>query len=343
MIHTTPHGAAYAHFVGNLPYLPKATDDFTRGLFARTPDKALECAYIQPDKPYACGWLKFDVDRIDACAAWIDQHMPRPHFTVGNPRNGHGHLAWGLKSPVVRSMNGRPAPLKLLTAVEAGVTRLIGADARYTGLTIKTPHHPQWFTQEYDGPLYDLTDLLDALPASVSTRKVERREYVGEGRNVDLFDTVRFWAYGHALDARNAGDYLRWQAAVLSHAQAHNTFAAPLPDREVQSVARSIAQWTWKHAHGLAGSKIGGAKRSKLKSWQRDEMSAQEARERMSQGAHRTHAVMRNRTFDAITDAIGQLAAQGNHTPTHRQLAESAGVSLSTVRRFRAGQGWGGN
>ncbi len=34
---TTGQGRAYAHFVASLPYFPRATDDFGRGLYGRTP------------------------------------------------------------------------------------------------------------------------------------------------------------------------------------------------------------------------------------------------------------------------------------------------------------------
>lgn len=336
------YATAYAHFVGNLPHSPRATNDFQReGLHRHDKRTALSSRYIQPDRPYQAAWMKLDIDRVEACAAWIDQGAPRPHLIMGNPRNGHGHLLYGYKTPIVTSLGGHAAPLRFMANVEAGFTRMFGADPAYSGHTVKTPFHPSWFTHVHDGPLYDLAELVDALPSSISTRPVPRTEYVGNSRNLALFDTLRYWAYGEVKAAKALGNYSTWEQAVHAHAFTLNAYIHPLPMSEVRSTARSVARYAWRNADHLAASVLGGVKRSKVKSWNRPEMSAQEAKERMAESAHRTHAVMRNRTFDAITDAIGQLASQGNAQPTAAQIAQISGLSARTVRRFRAGQGSG--
>lgn len=341
---TTPHGAAYTRFVSQLPRMPRATDDFQRhGLYRYPQADALASRYIQPDRPYAAAWLKLDVDRIEACAAWIDAGLPRPHLMMGNPSNGRGHLLWGLAAPVVTSLNGRATPVQFLAEIEAGYTRVIGADPAYSGHTIKTPHHPAWYTHEHDAPLYSLSDLAHALPASVSRRRIPRAEYAGHSRTLTLFDTLRYWAYGEATAARAAGSYDRWADAVHAHAYALNGFDAPLTISEVRSIARSVARWTWKHAHTLSAAKIGGLKRSRVKSHNRPEMTPQEARDRMTLSAERTNAIRRNHTFDAITAAIAELAGEGVTNPSAAQIAGRAGVSSRTVFSFRrAHRGTGG-
>lgn len=48
----TPHGAAYAHFMGHLPRTPLATNHFRRdGLHKIRQDAALTSRYIQFDRP----------------------------------------------------------------------------------------------------------------------------------------------------------------------------------------------------------------------------------------------------------------------------------------------------
>lgn len=340
----TPSGAAFAHFVANLPRQPQATNDFRRdGLYRQAQADALGSRYIQPDRPYQAAWLKLDIDRVEACAAWIDQGLPAPHFMVGNPRNGHGHLLYGLQTPIVTSLGGHLAPLKYMASVEAGFTRLLGADPAYSGHTVKTPHHPSWFTRTHDGALYSLSDLLRALPASVSTRQIPRVEYVGNSRNLALFDGLRYWAYGEVKAAKAGGDYGKWEQAVHAHAHALNAYAHPLPVSEVRSTARSVARYAWRNADRLAVSVLGGVKRSKVKSWNRPEMSGQEGRERMADAAERTNAMRRNRTFDAITGAIAELTAQGIVNPTVTRIAQTAGVSRETVYQFRRSQAGHGN
>ena len=331
---STPH----QHFLASLPRRPYATDDFTQGLFHQSQPDALSRRYIQPDRPYQAAWLKFDLDHPEAGATWIDQDVPAPNLLVLNPASGRAHYLYGLAAPVVTSLNGRAAPLKLLGAVEAGLSRVLHADPAYTALICKNPLHPSWHTYVLTDRLYDLGELLEALPRSVSTRPPERSQLLGVSRNVDLFDATRRWAYPEARKAKEAGDFERWQAAVLTQATQLNAFTHPLPAAEVRSVARSVARWTWRHAHTFSTSPLGGTRRSALKSRERPLMRQEEAKEREREGAAYTVRLMRSRTFDALTSAVAQLAAGGIHHPTKAQIADLAGVSTETVKRWWRGQ-----
>lgn len=84
-------------------------------------------------------------------------------------------------------------------------------------------------------------------------------------------------------------------------------------------------------------------KRSGIYSWNRRPLTAEQAREAMQEGGSEggiigapiTHAIRRSKTYDTLTAAIGTLAGQGHHNPSAELIAVTAGVSLSTVRRFR--------
>ncbi len=331
--------AAYAYFVASLPHLPQATNDFRRfGLYKHSREEALASRYIQPDRKYQAAWAKFDVDKVEACAFWIDQGLPPPHLLMGNPRNGHGHLMYGLKVPVVTSIGGRLAPLKFMASVESGFTRLLTADPAYSGHTVKTPYHPSWFTHEHDGPLYELRDLIDALPVSISTRPIPRVEYVGVSRTLDLFDALRYWAYGEARAAKMAGDYSRWEQAIYHRAHDLNLFDNPLAASDVRSVARSVAAWTWRNAERLNGSVLGGVKRSRLKSGDRERLTEEVAQQGRGEGQEHTSRVRRSKTFDAISAGIAALAGQGIHHPSAAQISRASGVSVRSVMNWRAGQ-----
>lgn len=123
------------------------------------------------------------------------------------------------------------------------MTRALGADQAYTHFLTKTPGHSRWRTIWGRQQPYGLDELRRALPEDLPLpRKISRREAVGFGRNVSLFDSLRAWAYRARLE------YSRFEAfseACLGHAQALNTFAAPLPFSEVRSTARSVAKWVW--------------------------------------------------------------------------------------------------
>ena len=68
----------------------------------------------------------------------------------------------------------------------------------------------------------------------------------GIGRNVELFDCTRFWAYRHARDHKN-GLFEQWHAAVRERAMFFNAdlFSDPLGTAEVLHTAKSIARWVW--------------------------------------------------------------------------------------------------
>lgn len=327
-------GLAYSTLVHRLPYKPLATDDFHGGVRPMMPTAALGMRNIAPDLPYAVNWLKFDLDFDESAAKWIDEDLPCPHFVVVNPANGHSHYLYGLERPVVNSGHAKQGPLDYLNAVTVGCGKVLQADPAYPGKFCKTPTHPAWQTHIYNGPLYALETLASALPASLSTRRVARTEVVGLGRNVTLFDELRQWAYGSARAARSRGNYDAWQRAVRQQAEHLNTFDRPLPQSEVRSTASSVARWTWKNAHNFSSSVIGGVKRSRIQSEDRDEMTVEQAHQRQVAGAEHTNLIRRSKTFDAITDAIAKLVGRGYPKPSSKQIAAEAGLSRRSIQRY---------
>lgn len=334
--HTPGH--AYRTFVHRLPYKPLATDDFHLGVRPVMPTAALGMRNIAPDLPFAVSWLKFDLDFSESAAKWMDEDLPQPHFTVVNPANGRAHYLYGLETPVISSARARRGPLEYLNAITVGYTRMLGADEAYAGKFCKTPFHPDWRTHVHNGRLYSLETLASALPPSLSTQKAPRTQAIGLGRNVTLFDDLRHWAYREVRRAKTRGNYPAWLTGVRQEATRLNTFDLPLPGSEVRAAANSVAAWTWKHAERFSAAVIGGTKRSKVKSREREEMTPEEARARMAAGAEHSHLIRRNKTFDAITSAVAQLIASGIAEPSIRQTAAVAGVSERSVERYRQAQ-----
>jgi hypothetical protein len=77
----------------------------------------------------------------------------------------------------------------------------------------------------------------------------------GIGRNVELFDRLRFWAYKWLGDYKASGDFERWGRAVLSQCEKYNDFAQTLPRSEVVATAKSVAKWTWQKYTGRMDDK----------------------------------------------------------------------------------------
>lgn len=227
------------------PHRPLCADDLSRGLYRAPQAEALSHAYIQHN-PAAFVWaMVFDVDRPGAAVAWQDAGLPPPTWTTQNPRNGHAHLAYRLQAPVSRSELSRLRPLRLLARVQHSMTAALAADRAYAGLITKTPRHERWRTEVWRPDAYDLDELRDWLPDHLPLPpRITKRDAIGVGRNVCLFDGLRRWAYRARLDFDDQG---RWLDACHTKAAALNTFADPLPCNEVKATAKSVSTWTWIH------------------------------------------------------------------------------------------------
>ena len=81
------------------------------------------------------GWC-FDVDRDASWYAADEAGLPAPTFTAINRQNGHGHLGYGIDTPVrLEDWNGRRGPTNYLADVERAMTARLGVDPYYRGLT----------------------------------------------------------------------------------------------------------------------------------------------------------------------------------------------------------------
>ena len=149
------------------------------------------------ESPHLRVWSIYDIDRPAGGLAWEDANLPPPSWTTVNKTNGHAHLVYGLRVPVLTSsMEARQAPLRYLNAVEAAFRAKLDSDDGYSGLITKNPAHPLWWTICGPELAYELGELaewvdLDRFKAKQGVKVAE----VGLGRNITVFDFVRLWAY----------------------------------------------------------------------------------------------------------------------------------------------------
>ncbi|ECN1978324.1 replicase, partial [Salmonella enterica subsp. enterica serovar Typhimurium] len=93
--------------------------------------------------------------------------------------------------------------------------------------------------------LYTLDWLADFLDLNAASDKDIVADY-GLGRNCTLFDKTRKWAY-RAI-RQGWPEYDQWLQACYERASAYNLqFPAPLDEKEVNGIAKSIAKWTEKN------------------------------------------------------------------------------------------------
>jgi len=271
-MHATDLGpSALERFATQLPYRVRCSDDLDRGLTWALRPVALLHAEIAPDPP---GWrtaLRFDVDCpcpgrphlhngfcMRAATQWRDAELPEPSFVVVNPRNGHAHYTYLLRG-WIRIDGTDPTHLRAvryLAAIERAYTKALGADPGYAGLVQHNPHNLSYDTIAGCDEPYSLGDLAAHVELPAAPRRKEP-EIRCEGRNIETFDRLRFWAYTAVRDWR-CGDYEPWLQTVQERAiqiaeRVRRSYAAtthPFGDKEVLAIAKSVAGWVWLRYDG---------------------------------------------------------------------------------------------
>jgi hypothetical protein len=245
-----PASPQLARFVESVPYRPYCTDSFKFGLSKKDKASALCKSHIQYNPPPLVVWLIFDIDHEDAALKWKTAGLLPPAWVAENPQNGHAHIAYGLSSPVSRTLVSRLKPLRYLAAIEAGLREKLCGDPGYASLITKNPLSPAWllWTPGPDEGVYDLATLAKAVGPLPSMRaRIEIRAVAGVGRNCQLFDDLRGWAYHAVRDFWRPGGGDAFQAACLANAQSFNCeFKNALCHSEIKAIARSVALWVWR-------------------------------------------------------------------------------------------------
>lgn len=242
-------------FFDRVPKTAYCTNDFSEGLKLHRKEFAKQKKHIQFNPTQLVNFMVFDLDKDKAHERWFDMNLPPPTLIVQNPNNGHAHLIYALRAPVSRTEASRIKPLRFLAAIEEAYRLKLGADAGYAGLICKTPHHAAWRTFEaiYGGSdcVYDLGELAEYVSLSQNSPK-RLGIRTGLGRNIELFDRLRGWAYKWKDEYKN---FEKWEKAVLSQCEKYNDFSQALPISEVKSTAKSVAKWVWQKYTGRMDDK----------------------------------------------------------------------------------------
>ena len=322
------------HFEETLPNKPYCADDISFGLKIRSKEKAKMAHLIQYNSPALAHWLAFDIDSESAGMDWYDANGPAPNFIIQNPENGHAHYLFGLSAPVCVSGNARPAPMRYLAGVEGALTIRLGADRGYAGLVVKNPLNSFWRTWSPRAELYDLDELSEYCDTSRARAQAREREVRGFGRNVELFDRLRFWCYDRVEQAREESTESAFLADATARAMDLNVgFAVPLSFNEVCAVARSVSKWTWRHydaRHDTKNRGVLGYGANRATDTERPALEASEIRQRQKAGARYTNTARKASTEAKIKQAIAKLTLDGKK-PTKASVARVSGVSRVTV------------
>jgi hypothetical protein len=302
-------------FVAGLPLRPYCTNSLKHGLVIRPREQAVRKPYLEINPPKMVHWLIFDIDKDNGAFAWQDfPGLKAPNFAVVNPKNGHAHLYYKLSVPVCKTEAARIKPLQYLSAVEYTYSKALEADRGYAGLIAKNPLHPAHSLILFR-PLskpYSLSELASNVDLET---KPKREVSTGLGRNVDLFESARIFAYKAIRSFWKPGGYPEWEKALKMHCEALNTFPVPLPESEIRATAKSIASWTWKRITPQGRQALIARTHTP---------EAQAERGRKS-GQARKQARAEDRAKARLMKESGK---------TVREIAETLGVHYSTVSRW---------
>ncbi len=264
---TEHSNAIQLDLVESFPNKPYCTDEL--GVtYIRPKSTAIKKKYLQVNQPKLVTYLVFDIDRQGAVLSWYDNDLPPPYWSSKNPENGHGHIAYRLKVPFSTSDISHLEPIRYAAAIESAMTTRLKADRGFAGLLTKNPLHRHWQNEFWTDHEYTLDELAEYL--DLRGHPLRGSEVSGLGRNCELFENVRRWAY-KAIREYWAPNYKRaWNSAVYERVEALNgQFHVPLPVSEVKAIAKSIANWTYREFtpekfrqsqanKGAKGGKVGG-------------------------------------------------------------------------------------
>lgn len=244
-------------FKDSLPHHPFCNNYHEDGLLIRSKAHALRRRHVQFNAPGIAQWLVFDCDKPSFYGHWDDLQIPAPNLSIYNPENQHHHAFYLLKAPVCTSANGRAAPLKYLAAIEAAYIKKLNADICYTGLIAKNPLHSDWITYPTHSHAYELSELADYVDLTAPTQKpLEPLESFGLGRNCDLFDQIRFFAYKAQRDFKKNSNFSQFEAEIYSKCAEFNVFSTPLPVSELRAIAKSVAKFCWRLSSEASDAKF---------------------------------------------------------------------------------------
>ncbi|EDR0027974.1 replication protein [Salmonella enterica subsp. houtenae] len=193
----------------------------------------------------------FDIDHDNGAIAWDLVGLPKPNTIIQNTKNGHAHLLYALKSPVLKTDSARIKPLKLASIVQCGFTERLNANRAYADILMKNPLNThKWRTTWTDTKAYDLDYLAEFVPDTIKTKSKLKGEIYGLGRNVNLFEDLRKIAYKDILKYKPNKTYDDFYHAMFSMAimlNNHCNPTEPLSNNEIKQVCQSICKWTWRN------------------------------------------------------------------------------------------------
>lgn len=241
------------HLIDRLPEKPYCSNNLSEGLKIRTKPHAIKHSYIQHNKISEVQALVFDIDYGFRVDMFEDLGLPLPSIITQNKTSKEkAHVIYLLEQPVYTTKNSSVKALRYASVIEDTYATKLNSDLAYTGLITKNPMSSEWNVLEQNKlKVFSLGELADYIDIEEKKPKQKNKEIRSLGRNVEIFDRTRFWAYSWVNEYRACKTIENWIKAVEEQAKKYNTFIDPLQEKEVIQISKSIAKWTWLKFKGV--------------------------------------------------------------------------------------------
>lgn len=169
-----------------------------------------------------------DYDGVAADLDYEAAGLLEPTKVLTNPKNGHAHLWW-----LVAGEFTSPKARQWIQDIQRGYTRRVSGDRAYAMVYTKNESYPGWQVSGSD-VLYSLRQLDAVLSPADKFKDWSSRSPDLDGRNVALFDKLRFHAYqgDYASEAECISDLMEVAEQIGFMGLSHG---------EVRRICRSIA------------------------------------------------------------------------------------------------------
>jgi hypothetical protein len=296
-------------------------------------------------------YLSFDLDYECAANVWIDEGLPEPTITIVNNENSHATLHYELTVPILLPIENRSSrvsykAIRFYNSVREGLRCRMNGDKGYAGFNTKNP-----FLKSYKGNLkrwkvfcadktYDLQYLNEF--CCHNAENFEILDIDPNSRHMTMFDSCRKHAY---RIVKKFSCYDQFNAAVhqlcndfhsryLAHIKKNHEFYPS----EINSIARSIAKWTWSKRNDPNFSnftKNRGAMNFLAIDANKSSLGfTEEVKLRQQQGAKYTHEARKSKTKEKITAAMQYLTSNGIQISMN-ELSKLTKLSTSTLYRYQ--------
>ena len=307
------------NFYNHLNEAVITTNDFEEGTRFRKREKVNQFAYCGLNPMYR-SYLSFDLDYPGAGRKFEELKVPVPSIITTNRANGHAHYLYHLKTPVAHHDKARTKPQEFFESVEMELTAQLKADTACTHTLTNNLLHDRWVVESFPAS-YDLSDFQEYFDLPHRNRvTVVPEKCAINGRNNELFHTLRYWAYSAIHNHRNEET---WLISVRKQADSINgCFQVPLPDKEVGTTSKSVGRSVWKHRDSI------GYKPKVL------EFTNETPTQRMQAGAAYSNQLRKDLAVAILRKAHQELLTLHGPKLTPKILATHTKQNIKIVRKY---------